>query len=138
MLLQCQTSTDATVILLKWIRPDLRSQGFVFFVRENHDYTSYQHPSFHGRVELRHPEMKDGDVSVMLKNVRSNDTGTYECHVGHGSSPELLTSISLNVTDSGELELKLLPGSEGNITHQMFDRCSHLLLTCRRHKWTCG
>ncbi|KAK2863469.1 hypothetical protein Q5P01_003002 [Channa striata] len=102
--LQCQGPRGADIdsVMLKWIRPDLKSEGSVFFYRDNHTQEHSQHPSFHGRVELTDPQMKDGDVSVILKNVNINDTGTYECHVGHkGNSPKLISSVQLQVKDSG-------------------------------------
>ncbi|KAL4008116.1 hypothetical protein ACER0C_001968 [Sarotherodon galilaeus] len=79
--LQCQISTDEIISVLKWSRADLNTDGYVYFYRNKRFYENYQHPSFHGRVKLRDPEMKDGDVSVILKNVTFNDTGIYECHV---------------------------------------------------------
>ena len=48
--------------------------------------------------------MKNGDVSVILKNVTINDTGTYQCSV----SVKLMNSINLKVEDSGEFEVQLL------------------------------
>uniref|UniRef100_A0A3Q0R0Z6 Immunoglobulin V-set domain-containing protein n=1 Tax=Amphilophus citrinellus TaxID=61819 RepID=A0A3Q0R0Z6_AMPCI len=71
------------------------------------------HPSFHGRVKLRNPEMKDGDVSLILENVTFNDTGIYECHIAvknPGSSKRAHTEIShfINLTVTGEcVELTL-------------------------------
>ncbi|XP_026225260.1 aspartate, glycine, lysine and serine-rich protein-like [Anabas testudineus] len=42
--------------------------------------------------------MKDGDVSVILKNVNINDTGTYECCVGiTRSSLKVINTINLTV-----------------------------------------
>uniref|UniRef100_A0A3B4GX04 Ig-like domain-containing protein n=1 Tax=Pundamilia nyererei TaxID=303518 RepID=A0A3B4GX04_9CICH len=79
--LQCQITTDERISVLKWSRPDLNTDGYVYFYRNKRSYENYQHPSFHGRVKLRDPEMKDGDVSVILKNVTFNDTGMYECHI---------------------------------------------------------
>ncbi|XP_067380656.1 polymeric immunoglobulin receptor-like isoform X2 [Channa argus] len=106
--IHCRGPRDGDVIMLSWIRPDLRSEGFVFFVREKRSYEKYQLPSFHGRVELRDPEMKDGDFTVILKNISVDDAGTYECHVGKsntGSSkthtPEHMSIIYLKVEDSG-------------------------------------
>ena len=53
--------------------------------------------------------MKDGDVSVILKNVTINDTGTYECRVSViGNGLELMNTINLKVEDSGEFEVQLL------------------------------
>ncbi|XP_042257916.1 coxsackievirus and adenovirus receptor homolog [Thunnus maccoyii] len=102
--LQCQSPRGEAITALMWIRSDLNpdTDGCVFFFRENRSYEVYQHPSFRGRVQLRDPEMKDGDVSVILKNVTINDTGTYECRVYVNSKgPELMTTVYLTVTDSG-------------------------------------
>ncbi|XP_026225178.1 butyrophilin subfamily 2 member A1-like isoform X2 [Anabas testudineus] len=94
--LQCQGPRDADILMLKWIRPDLKSEGYVYYMRENH-INKEQHESYRGRVELKDPEMKDGDVSVILKNVNISDTGTYECYVGYGEKTELINSINLRV-----------------------------------------
>ncbi|XP_067437034.1 coxsackievirus and adenovirus receptor homolog [Thunnus thynnus] len=100
--LQCLSPKGEAVTLLAWRKPDLKTDDYVFFFRENRLYETFQHPSFRGRVQLRDPEMKDGDVSVILKNVNINDTGTYECRVSVKSKgQELMTTINLNVTDSG-------------------------------------
>ncbi|XP_044198237.1 uncharacterized protein LOC122974278 [Thunnus albacares] len=99
--LQCQSPRDEAITVLEWSRPEPETDGYVFFVRENRPYESYQHPSFHGRVQLRDPEMKDGDVSVILKNVTINDTGTYKCHVSVNSTELINTTINLKVEDSG-------------------------------------
>ncbi|CAB1439938.1 unnamed protein product, partial [Pleuronectes platessa] len=73
------------------------------------------------RVELRDPEMKDGDVSVTLKNVTVNDAGTYKCTIvsktenGERTTTEFSSHVSLTVTDSG-LSAALAEGNkdEGN------------------------
>uniref|UniRef100_A0A669DI66 Ig-like domain-containing protein n=1 Tax=Oreochromis niloticus TaxID=8128 RepID=A0A669DI66_ORENI len=79
--LQCQISTDEIISVLKWSRADLNTDGYVYFYRNKRSYENYQHPSFHGRVKLKDSEMKDGDVSLILKNVTFNDAGIYECHI---------------------------------------------------------
>ncbi|KAL4008112.1 hypothetical protein ACER0C_001964 [Sarotherodon galilaeus] len=104
--LQCQMSTDEIISVLKWSRPDLNTDGYVYFYRNKRSYENYQHPSFHGRVKLRDPEMKDGDVSVILNNVTFNDTGIYECHIAvrkpvrsKRAHTEISHFINLTVTD---------------------------------------
>ncbi|XP_067437044.1 uncharacterized protein [Thunnus thynnus] len=104
--LDCFGPTHAPIEVLKWIRPDLKSDGYVFFYRDNQE--SYQHPLFVGRVQLRDTEMKDGDVSVILRSVHTNDTGTYECHVSVTETgrrkraySELRCVINVRVTGSG-------------------------------------
>ncbi|XP_069375119.1 uncharacterized protein [Paralichthys olivaceus] len=96
------------ITLLEWFRPESESDGYVFFYRNNRLYENYQHPSFRGRVELKDPEMKDGDVSVTVKNVNVSDAGTYNCRITSSKTgnDEIITTeysshVSLIVTDSG-------------------------------------
>ncbi|XP_030581868.1 coxsackievirus and adenovirus receptor homolog [Archocentrus centrarchus] len=79
--LQCQAPRGAVITVLEWSKTDLSSDDYVFFYRNDRSYEKYQHPSFRGRVELLEPSMKDGDVSVVLKNVTVNDAGTYRCRI---------------------------------------------------------
>uniref|UniRef100_A0A7N6BV89 Ig-like domain-containing protein n=1 Tax=Anabas testudineus TaxID=64144 RepID=A0A7N6BV89_ANATE len=79
--LQCDGPKDVQITMLEWIRPDLNSDGYVFFYRDERLYKNYLHQSFVDRVELIDPKMKNGDVSVILRNVTDTDTGTYKCYV---------------------------------------------------------
>ncbi|XP_015231251.1 PREDICTED: sodium channel subunit beta-2-like isoform X2 [Cyprinodon variegatus] len=103
--LQCQQSHPGTLTLLTWTRNDLQKDDFAFFLRENRPYRQYQHESFRGRVELRDSSsLKDGDFSVLLQNVSSEDAGTYRCRIvmrnpGGGSSE---FEHFINLTVSGE------------------------------------
>ncbi|XP_075941121.1 uncharacterized protein LOC142943473 [Anarhichas minor] len=103
--LRCWTRTDDVVILLDWNRPDLKSDGYVFFYRHERLNDDYLHPRYRGRVHLSDPEMKNGDVSVVLSNVSVNDSGTYECRViisNDTSRSEIKYLVNLTVTDSEE------------------------------------
>lgn len=104
-LLQCQSPRGDVIILLEWRRSDLKSDTYVFFFRNQRPYENYQHEFFKGRVELRDPTMKDGDVSVILKNVSTSDTGTYECEITVRNTEGVVTetkhSVNLTVTTSG-------------------------------------
>lgn len=57
--------------------------------------------------------MKGGDVSLILRNVSSDDGGVYECRVSEGDARRVkraniktdpVTVISLEVEESSELE----------------------------------
>ncbi|KAK2813486.1 hypothetical protein Q5P01_000815 [Channa striata] len=121
VVLQCQAPRGTVIRLLEWIRPDLQNDGNVFFYRNNRAYDKYQHPSFRGRVELRDPQMKDGDTSVILKNVSISDTGTYDCRiivsdiVGERTVTEIASSQNLTVTDSGYLEIPVSGGGAEDV-----------------------
>ncbi|XP_036066912.1 butyrophilin-like protein 2 [Oryzias melastigma] len=60
--------------------------------------------------------MKDGDLSVVLKNVENEDSGKFECKVGHENDPDdsllkLISSIHLSVIPPG-LNITAEPGDD--------------------------
>uniref|UniRef100_A0A669EJB6 Ig-like domain-containing protein n=1 Tax=Oreochromis niloticus TaxID=8128 RepID=A0A669EJB6_ORENI len=68
------------IIVVEWSRADLGKECVLMY-RDKQLDPDDQHPSFKNRVDLQDRQMKDGDVSLILKNVTINDTGTYECRV---------------------------------------------------------
>ncbi|XP_019210591.1 selection and upkeep of intraepithelial T-cells protein 7-like [Oreochromis niloticus] len=68
------------IIVVQWSRADLVDKHVLLY-QDGHFVTDDQHPSFKNRVDLQDRQMKDGDVSLILKDVTINDTGTYECGV---------------------------------------------------------
>uniref|UniRef100_A0A3P9DV65 Ig-like domain-containing protein n=1 Tax=Maylandia zebra TaxID=106582 RepID=A0A3P9DV65_9CICH len=85
VILPCQTPINKSdpMIVLEWSRPELGTEYVLFYRDKNFDLDN-QHPSFKNRVDLQDRQMKDGDVSLILKDVMINDTGTYECRVVRG------------------------------------------------------
>ncbi|CAI5660326.1 unnamed protein product [Oreochromis niloticus] len=77
--LECQGPENGKLILLAWKRPDLLSDGYVFFYRDDLPHKNFQDPIFKDRVKPRDPQMKNMDMSIILSNTTINDTGTYEC-----------------------------------------------------------
>ncbi|XP_039869426.1 V-set domain-containing T-cell activation inhibitor 1-like [Simochromis diagramma] len=102
--LQCRAPRDAVVTVLEWSKPDLSVDDYVFFYRNERSYEKYQHSSFRGRVTLREAFMKDGDVSIVLKNVTVSDAGRYKCRIimSNAASSERVLSEerSLSVTEA--------------------------------------
>ncbi|XP_045929429.1 butyrophilin-like protein 1 isoform X1 [Micropterus dolomieu] len=76
--LPCQVHR-APIRAVEWTRTDPESP--VLFFRDGHTDTPFK-----GRVQLLDRDLKDGDVSLILKNVSSSDAGTYECRVAAGRS----------------------------------------------------
>ncbi|XP_051800551.1 uncharacterized protein LOC127532617 [Acanthochromis polyacanthus] len=93
---------------VEWSRPG-RNTEYVLVYRDGRFDPHNQHPSYQNRVDLQDKEMKDGDFSLILKDVMKNDTGTYECWVFQKGtnrrkrwSSEPINVITLAVHPSGE------------------------------------
>ncbi|XP_039464073.1 V-set and immunoglobulin domain-containing protein 1-like isoform X1 [Oreochromis aureus] len=96
------TNNNKNIIVVEWSRADLESQHVLLYRHVQFD-PEEQHPSFKNRVDLQDRQMKDGDVSLILKNVTINDTGTYECRVQRQrESLSLITSVYLSVVPPGQ------------------------------------
>uniref|UniRef100_A0A669DD25 Butyrophilin-like protein 2 n=1 Tax=Oreochromis niloticus TaxID=8128 RepID=A0A669DD25_ORENI len=65
---------------VKWSRADLRDK-YVLLYQDGHLNPDNQHPSFKSRLTLQDRQMKNGDVSLILKDANTADSGTYMCRV---------------------------------------------------------
>ncbi|XP_051251490.1 programmed cell death 1 ligand 1 [Dicentrarchus labrax] len=106
--LPCSAGDDS-IRAVEWTRTDLEPE-YVLYYRDGRSDPTYQHPSFKGRVDLTDREMKDGNVSLVIKNVIISDRGTYECRVAKGGpsrrkraniKTDPIRTIQLEVTASG-------------------------------------
>ncbi|XP_067378995.1 junctional adhesion molecule-like [Channa argus] len=79
--LDCVGNTQVPIEAIKWIKPNLKSDLYVYFYRDDVFYKDFLLPSFQNRTEMKDPMMKGGDVSLILKKVSIDDAGEYECHV---------------------------------------------------------
>ncbi|XP_063325932.1 uncharacterized protein LOC134624799 isoform X2 [Pelmatolapia mariae] len=101
--LTCRAPNN-NIIVVEWSRADLGDEQYVFLYRDGRFEPDDQHPSFKNRVELQDRQMKDGDVSLILKDVTINDAGTYECGVVQrvGGPMTLISIIYLHVDPPGQ------------------------------------
>ncbi|XP_039678152.1 coxsackievirus and adenovirus receptor-like isoform X1 [Perca fluviatilis] len=99
VILPCQAN-DYNIRVVEWTRADLEPDTVLLY-RDGNLETYYQHPSFKNRVELVDRDLKDGDVSLTLKNVSRHDAGTYKCRVKSGVTNQirLISTIRLQVPD---------------------------------------
>ncbi|XP_039464040.1 coxsackievirus and adenovirus receptor homolog [Oreochromis aureus] len=106
--LPCRAPNN-NILAVEWSRADLGDE-YVLLYRDGQLVPDDQHPSFKNRVDLQDRQMKDGDVSLILKNVTINDTGRYECRVKAGNnrrkranlSGDPISIISLSVDPPGQ------------------------------------
>uniref|UniRef100_A0A3Q1IFW1 Ig-like domain-containing protein n=1 Tax=Anabas testudineus TaxID=64144 RepID=A0A3Q1IFW1_ANATE len=97
-----EPAVDVVMMNLEWSRSDL-SYVFVYVWRSGQEYARTKHPSYTGRTSLFTDEMKHGNISLKLSEVKLSDKGTYKCLIPKLNkqtfvelvllSPEVLTVI---------------------------------------------
>ncbi|XP_026225208.1 myelin protein zero-like protein 2 [Anabas testudineus] len=99
--LPCTTSAVTSESFVEWKK--LEKSGdelLVFLYRSSQVDLESQEESFKNRVELKDKQMKDGDVSVILKDVTINDSGKYQCRIIQPGADTKTSNINLTVSDS--------------------------------------
>ncbi|XP_014863286.1 PREDICTED: ICOS ligand-like isoform X2 [Poecilia mexicana] len=90
--LPCKANGSEPVTAVEWTRLNPETEDVLFYRRGKGEDPASQNPSYKNRASLKDEQMKDGDVSLVLKNVKPNDTGTYQCRLekqkqGFGREP---------------------------------------------------
>ncbi|XP_055004977.1 uncharacterized protein LOC129407536 [Boleophthalmus pectinirostris] len=114
--LECFGPARSKLELLQWVRLDLVDQGYVYFYRENRLYESYQIPSYRSRVFFREPTVGPGDLTLVLHDVKPEDTGTYECRTSEqnvtSQDKYYKTQASIWLTVKGHKRVHADPGQD--------------------------
>ncbi|XP_035984508.1 butyrophilin-like protein 2 isoform X1 [Fundulus heteroclitus] len=101
VILTCRAAENKDVIVVEWSRTDLESDHYVLLYRDRQFDPEGQSPSFKNRVDLQ--DVKNGDVSLVLKNVTTDDRGTYECRVVQRGNNEFMSICIINLrVEAGE------------------------------------
>ncbi|XP_007544493.1 sodium channel subunit beta-2-like [Poecilia formosa] len=78
-ILPCRLTNSGLIKVVDWTRDDLGSDSVLLF--RSPQFVTYQQQSFKDQVDLKDRQMKNGDVSLVLRNVAPEDRGTYKCQV---------------------------------------------------------
>ncbi|XP_026225203.1 V-set and immunoglobulin domain-containing protein 1-like [Anabas testudineus] len=113
VILPCTFSSRSPVMVTEWTRRGLEP-NYVFMYRDGQYDPDQQYPSFKNRVEMKDKQMKNGDLSLILKNVTTDDAGTYECHV---FQPERNREkrATFDTEPIKIINLTVEPGQSGNV-----------------------
>lgn len=85
VVLPCFTP-DASIRALEWTRSDMAYPEYILFFSDGRSDTRHQRSCYRDRVDLTDAKLRDGDISLVIRNVSSSDIGTYECRVAEQKS----------------------------------------------------
>uniref|UniRef100_A0A3Q2D7R8 Ig-like domain-containing protein n=1 Tax=Cyprinodon variegatus TaxID=28743 RepID=A0A3Q2D7R8_CYPVA len=115
--LPCRAEGYMPFKVVEWSRPGANLE-YVLILRNKNLDPKIPKPGYKGRVELK--DLQNGDVSLVLRNVTSEDSGTYECYVLKSTvrrkrAIKPISTITLNVLPLGESLDQNLPGSSPSV-----------------------
>lgn len=116
--LPCVGPTEDVIKAVEWINPGHNGSNVFLWRGDDRPDVEKQHPSYEDRVELVDPLMRNKNVSLIIKNVTINDTGTYECHIYNGTMDDSIKNntfgtrpiriINLEVEDKSKVDVELI------------------------------
>uniref|UniRef100_A0A671TND7 Butyrophilin subfamily 3 member A2-like n=1 Tax=Sparus aurata TaxID=8175 RepID=A0A671TND7_SPAAU len=120
IILPCNLVPGADVAgkTLDWTRPELDPR-FVFVWRAGQDLVNLKNPSYKGRTSLFTGELKHGNISLKLSNVKPSDGGRYKCYI-----PDLNTEsfvelvVASRVVSWPTISLSRLDRNKGGVVLQ--------------------
>ncbi|KAF3698225.1 CD226 antigen DNAX accessory molecule 1 [Channa argus] len=125
--LPCQAPINTNVQVVEWIRRDLDNPTVCFYQDGKWEIND---PSFKDRVQLNNHWVKNGDVSLILKNVTISDTGAYECRVIQRESKRRKRDVHLDDGDLIKPIIYLTVGNSANPDSSMLRIILHLVVFC--------
>ncbi|XP_069044337.1 golgin subfamily A member 6-like protein 2 [Lepisosteus oculatus] len=87
--------TSAVSLEVRWYKGSSRE-----LVHQYTDRRETEGPGYQGRVQLFHQELERGNVSLLLKDVRTSDQNIYTCHISSVKGDEQESQLEILVTDS--------------------------------------
>uniref|UniRef100_A0A3Q1JRE9 Ig-like domain-containing protein n=1 Tax=Anabas testudineus TaxID=64144 RepID=A0A3Q1JRE9_ANATE len=88
---------DAVMMTLEWSRSDLNNV-IVYVWRSGQEYVKENDPSYTGRTSLFTDELKHGNISLKLSEVKLSDKGTYKCFIPKLNKQTLVELVVGNLT----------------------------------------
>ncbi|XP_049319141.1 selection and upkeep of intraepithelial T-cells protein 5-like [Astyanax mexicanus] len=115
---------NAVDLTVTWSRSDL-NDSLVHLYGNHKDLNTDQNPSYRGRTAVFKEQLKNGDASLKLSNVRITDEGEYTCRVDSKNIWRTDKTIKLSVE---------VVGSEPVITMEKYESGKFSLL-CESKGW---
>uniref|UniRef100_A0A4W6BS61 Ig-like domain-containing protein n=1 Tax=Lates calcarifer TaxID=8187 RepID=A0A4W6BS61_LATCA len=87
---------------VEWSKEDLEPD-VIFLYRDGCETYEMKHPEFEYRTSFIMKELKNGDISLRITNVRLSDAGKYQCMRLWKNAPRDITTVELVVGTSSQV-----------------------------------
>uniref|UniRef100_A0A3Q1FLB5 Ig-like domain-containing protein n=1 Tax=Acanthochromis polyacanthus TaxID=80966 RepID=A0A3Q1FLB5_9TELE len=75
-----EAGLDAAQVTVEWGRPDLEPR-FVYIWHNGKELTNNQNAAYKGRASMSADELKQGNGSLKLTQLKISDNGRYRCYI---------------------------------------------------------
>lgn len=108
-LLPCSYDVAASsdIPTVEWSKPGLRPD-VIFLYRDGCETFDMKHPDFTYRTGLVMKELKTGNISLRISDIRLSDAGTYKCLRIWKNTSQEFTNVQLVVGELAQLLLNTL------------------------------
>ncbi|CAI5686085.1 butyrophilin subfamily 3 member A2-like isoform X1 [Oreochromis aureus] len=113
-------STDFPTV--EWSKEGL-NPDVVFLYRDGCETYEIKNPVFEYRTSLIMKELKDGNISLRISNVKMSDAGKYKCLKLWKNAPREVTVVKLVVGAVSEPKLSVVSVERGGVTVQCEVNC---------------
>ncbi|XP_029381681.1 butyrophilin subfamily 1 member A1-like [Echeneis naucrates] len=118
--------TSRTDDTIEWTKDSDKVKGqYAFVYREGCETFDMKDEGFQFRTNLFLKEMKTGNISLRISNVRPSDEGTYQCRLikGKPGKPVVIKTLQLFVFTVSEPKLSLVTLAGDEVTIQCEAQC---------------
>uniref|UniRef100_A0A3B5B3B0 Ig-like domain-containing protein n=1 Tax=Stegastes partitus TaxID=144197 RepID=A0A3B5B3B0_9TELE len=107
---------------VEWSKEGLKP-NVIFLYRDGCETHEMKNPAFEYRTSLIAKELKNGNVSLRISDVRLSDAGKYQCMRLWKDAPWEVTAVELVVVSVSEPKLSVVSAESGGVTLQCEAGC---------------